>query len=338
MRVAQRRRQGKPSRSSRPQETDDSAVCATIENLDLAATISTTYDVPLEGDKACTRDIAEDIIAGRAIVYWVDGSAGGNDYKDGVLGAGVLWHAGNYEYTRSYQLGRYTGESADAELYALAAALGLAKQEVEKEEEEGVRRLALIRVYTDAKNVLDSIVAWTCLTLGPLISPRTALQSLFECAEWLRDNGVEVELHWVKGHANSDGNELADRSATEAVTAQAEVFARARTSRREMRDEDVPDMFKEIDDDWVDEWLYRANRGYEAPAQAPCPAPSSYTQNPDHSPSLETQYRVPPAPENDADAASPQKTTLITTSAQRITCSPSSNTSILKSVSSANRC
>jgi hypothetical protein len=90
---------------------------------------------------------------------------------------------------------------------------------------------------------------------------------LFERAEWLRAQGVTVELLWVKGHANSKANKLADYLASEAVDVQAidlireQSFGLGQTTRF-MTVADVPTMYTELGSDWVDEWLSRTNKEF----------------------------------------------------------------------------
>jgi ribonuclease HI len=202
-------------------------------------------------------DILEDLNAGRAIAYWVDGSLGGKIDKKGVVGAGVDWHTGQYEYTCTYKLGRWTGNSADAEVFGIAAALGRAKKSGEKG-----KKYELVRVYSDAVHLLEEPRKGNLQLLGPLLAKKTALQALFERAEWLEEKGVKVKLIWVKGHKNSRANRLADQTAPKAVQEGAEESYSGSMNRRWMFRADVPSWCTELGSDWEDEWLSRANKDF----------------------------------------------------------------------------
>jgi hypothetical protein len=108
-------------------------------------------------------DIREDLHANRAVAYWVDGSLGGKNDRMGVVGAGVVWQTGLHEYTCTYKLGRWTGNSRDAEAFAIAAVLGRAKKSMEKG-----KKYELVRIYSDAKALLGELRKGTLYTLGPL--------------------------------------------------------------------------------------------------------------------------------------------------------------------------
>lgn len=216
-----------------------------------------------QNDKVRLSDIAAAIALGRAIVYWADGSFGGGGAKKGIMGAGVAWLEGSEYLAQSFALGHNNGTSEDAELFAIAAALGKAKKQVEKRKD-----IRLVRVYSDSSCVLTSLGRGQHPCFGPMISARTALQGLYERAEWLTANGAAVELVWLKGHSASQGNVRADKAATEAVKQQAllcevkEHRDNALSQARLFTNEDVPDKWKELGQDWAEEWLYRANVPY----------------------------------------------------------------------------
>ncbi|KAF1844253.1 uncharacterized protein K460DRAFT_357872 [Cucurbitaria berberidis CBS 394.84] len=72
--------------------------------------------------KSCTDtdhlwDIRVACNQGRAAVYWTDG----NRHADAKLGAGIAWQVGWQYKSEMYAL-QGTGESADSELFAIAAA------------------------------------------------------------------------------------------------------------------------------------------------------------------------------------------------------------------------
>jgi hypothetical protein len=115
-----------------------------------------------------------------------------------------------------------------------------------------------------------------------MLAKRTALQGIYERAEWLTVEGVSVELIWVKSHANSRGNKLADRAADEAVGDQIKHLEEGGSeldtrSRRLMTMADVPTTWKDMGPDWAKEWLSRANNYNPEDGQQPQHPKMAYT-------------------------------------------------------------
>lgn len=146
--------------------------------------------------------------------YWTDGSM-----VRGRLGASVVeigsfcmdkpnW--GIKDRARAWHLERCSGKSGDAELFAIAAALGMALDEVNSS-----RWMHTVRIYTDARSLLMAIKNSTGGVIGPVTDSADplAIQLVYDRAEALYNSAVRVELHWVKGHLFSNMNERADRSA-----------------------------------------------------------------------------------------------------------------------------
>ncbi|KAF2827915.1 hypothetical protein CC86DRAFT_201814 [Ophiobolus disseminans] len=213
------------------------------------------------------RDIREAIDNGNAAAYWTDGSHFPDGHpKAGFLGAAVVVVNATSEQTGEYALGRYTGDSTDAELFAIGAALDHAKKAIQKGR---TLTLTLIRIFTDAQRLLKAIHTGSTLTLGPLLStPKTSLESFYERASWLANRGVKIQLEWVKAHAASSGNQAADQLARAAARNQEASLRRtdlwhpeAGNLSRLMAEADVPAPWRDLGRDWVDEWLWRANRG-----------------------------------------------------------------------------
>jgi ribonuclease HI len=107
---------------------------------------------------------------GHALVYWVDGSYAMHGVKAGLLGAGVVWLDGDDYLYRTYKLGYHTGNNEDAEVFAIAAALGRAKKEVAKNKE-----IRLVKVYSDSKGVLEGLARGNKVTYRMLLEPITNL-------------------------------------------------------------------------------------------------------------------------------------------------------------------
>jgi ribonuclease HI len=144
--------------------------------------------------------------SGQALAYWTDGSCGKNG-----LSAAVVWVEQKGWLTRGFKINSGTGGSWDAELYALAAAMSIAVDKVKQQSD-----VKLVRIFTDAKSLLQSLANRSSSSVGPTISGKYALVMLHEQADWLKECDVRVELTWVKGHHNSAGNQLADQTAKQA--------------------------------------------------------------------------------------------------------------------------
>ncbi|KAL1592329.1 hypothetical protein SLS60_011406 [Paraconiothyrium brasiliense] len=132
--------------------------------------------------------------------YFTDGSA-----KNDRLGACVA--VLNEAKSKIWHLGMYTGKSSDAELFAIVAALGMAL-----DDSRSSNRLRRVRIYTDAAFILLGLSNSGCRVLGPIMDNNEplAIKLLYDRAEALYNLGVDLELFWVKGHANSYMNHIAD--------------------------------------------------------------------------------------------------------------------------------
>ncbi|RAR14483.1 fmn-linked oxidoreductase [Stemphylium lycopersici] len=239
-----------------------------------SALVITDAEAAHDYDANRLNDVDNGIQDGRVVVYWVDGSLGGNGRSDGIMGAGLVWHTKQLECTRTYKGGRYTGGSSDAEILAIAAGLAHAKAAVE----EGAR-YELVRVYSDSLSALSALRVDGHCALGPLIWKTTAVEVIYDLADWFKDRSIRLELLWVKGHCNSAGNKRADRIAHDAVMEQVNEntpidHSKVGPQRRIKTYEDVPNMYKGLGGDWEDEWLTRANVGLAwSPSYQPRPIP-----------------------------------------------------------------
>jgi ribonuclease HI len=215
-----------------------------------AVVIPSAVDARLP-DSTRIQDLELLLQTGAAQVYWVDGSE-----SKGFLGAGVVWKEGCRFISVEYPLGQSTGgNNSDSELFALAAALGRAKKFMQKG-----NQLKVVRVFSDAQGILQKIHNGVCYIFGPMLTARTALEGLYDRAQWLKDRNVSIELTWIKGHSGSEGNILADKAACQATVDQAlspppptPFFSVVKTEL------DVPQMWRDRGQDWIDEWLWRAN-------------------------------------------------------------------------------
>ncbi|KAF1923545.1 uncharacterized protein M421DRAFT_96085 [Didymella exigua CBS 183.55] len=76
----------------------------------------------------------------------------------------------------------------------------------------------------------------------------------------MRTCDVRIELVWVKGHANSEGNVLADQAAAEIVVEQTENALSPVPFLSVVKTElDVPQIWCDLGQDWIEKWFWRAN-------------------------------------------------------------------------------
>lgn len=223
----------------------------------------TDREAGFQTDEIRLEDIADDLENGRAVAYWTDGSVGGDGNKRGVMGGGVIATSRGYDIRLKEDAGRYTGDSQDSELLAIAMALKHAKHAFREFEE-----FRLLRIYTDAMNLLVDLKSNdpSHRTIGPLVpGEMTALEVLYGHTEWLVRQGVSVELVWVKSHKHSAANEEADGLARQAIddrsVFQSRAYGGGMPERKVMTAKDAPKAFKKLGEDWVEEWLFRANEG-----------------------------------------------------------------------------
>ena len=203
-------------------------------------------DIAKADDYTRMGDIKRGLLTGHAAVYWVDGSNWG-----GFLGAGVVQYVVGGRPATSYELGSaIRGCSDDAELFAIAVALELAQSSV-----QGGQDLRLLRIFSDAQPVLLGFQTGKMHWIGPLHHEIIAVQRAFEVTEWLASKGVEVELVWVKGHSASEGNQMADRAAREAIDRQ--LLAKKTEPAEEPDQLDVPELWRQLGQHWVAEWEHR---------------------------------------------------------------------------------
>lgn len=106
----------------------------------------------------------------------------------------------------------------EGELFAISEAIKVATQLTRastlRPPEEDVR-ISTVSVYSDAVTVLQLIRDFHVKTPSRF-TRHAGMARLKERAHIFKDLGVRLEPHWVKGHADIEGNHLADRLAREA--------------------------------------------------------------------------------------------------------------------------
>jgi ribonuclease HI len=221
--------------------------------------IQDPFEAQMRTDNDLLCDIRDRFDAGKAAAYWADGSRQHSDRYGAILGAGVAWLERNPDgdwgwKARGFALGQNTGTSDDAELFAIAAALRLAVEQAQTNEGAAVE---VVRIFTDCMALLHGLDSGMIAHLGPAISSPWALQDVYDFTDYLVDRDIAVQLVWLKGHAQSEGNHYADGAAREAVTGQMCV---SEERSGWVRREDVPKLIAEMGLDSVEEWYWRVNK------------------------------------------------------------------------------
>ena len=138
------------------------------------------------------------------LVIYTDGACSGNP---GPGGWGVVMHWGDKEK----QLSGYQPQTTNNRMELLAAIEAL----------KAVTKPVPIQLYTDSQYVKNGMEIW--MKNWKQKNWKTANkkpvknQDLWQTLDELCQNH-QVEWHWVKGHDNNPGNEMADKLARNAIT------------------------------------------------------------------------------------------------------------------------
>ncbi|KAF3034169.1 hypothetical protein E8E12_005591 [Didymella heteroderae] len=203
-------------------------------------------------DSTRIQDLEPLLQTGSVQVYGVDGSE-----AKGFLGAGVSWQEeGKFVLGRCH-LGQSTGgNNNDTKLITLPAALGQAKntfkRAIAKRLQEYSRRHS---VFFKASNKATTVFLAQCR--GTRLCSRSFMLVRSGLEEWK----ASVELIWVKGHSGSASNVLAGKPASQATIGQVLNPPPQTPFFSIVNNElDAPQMWRNRGQDWIDEWLGRANR------------------------------------------------------------------------------
>jgi ribonuclease HI len=137
---------------------------------------------------------------------YTDGACKGNPGPGG-WGAVLAWNGHERELSGGEPL------TTNNRMEMMAAIMAL----------ETLKRPSQVRLWTDSTYVRDGIMKW--IHGWKRNGWRTAAKKPVANAElWQRLDAAagrhRIEWHWVKGHAGHDGNERADRLASDAADAQ----------------------------------------------------------------------------------------------------------------------
>jgi ribonuclease HI len=163
---------------------------------------------------------ASDGSISKTAIFFTDGSL-----KDYASSAAVVWQKqplgprGNPKPIWKYDteaLGRFVGDSNDAELYAVFLAFRTAV----KHHQAGYPFNKVV-IFSDSKTIINMLDKGMSIQnrkvfLGPLHEHDTwVLERLYDRADILHEAGINVTIRWIKGHDTNDGNNEADRRASE---------------------------------------------------------------------------------------------------------------------------
>ncbi|CBX99601.1 hypothetical protein IAQ61_005148 [Plenodomus lingam] len=205
-------------------------------------------------DAAHLKDIKGLMEADLAAVYWCDGGEKRGSKETGfkdALGAGVVWMEERVWREKAYPLGKDTGDSMDAEVFGLAAALRLAQDTADEKP-----WLRVVRIFSDGRRVLEGLRDGYIRSLGPAVSSPWALTQVYNVTRALVRRGITVELVWVKGHAGSEGNYRADLAARNGWSME----ARQVEEKGWVKMSKVPAQVAQMGSDAREEWYWRVNK------------------------------------------------------------------------------
>ena len=99
-------------------------------------------------------------------------------------------HGGWQWKEEGYQCGQDTGEAADAEVFAVAAALGHAITKVGSE----CSVVQKVRMFSDCRIVLEGLDTGSISCLGPALSSGWAVQAIYDRTDFLEERDVSIQL------------------------------------------------------------------------------------------------------------------------------------------------
>ena len=141
--------------------------------------------------------------AARRVSIWTDGACSGNPGPGG-WGALLIWNG----HTKELKGGAAETTNNRMELTAAIEALS------------ALKRSAAIDLYTDSQYLRGGVTGWIegWKKNGWRTSSRKPVKNadLWQELDTLRTRH-EIDWHWVRGHAGTDGNERADELAREGM-------------------------------------------------------------------------------------------------------------------------
>ncbi|KAI9674857.1 MAG: hypothetical protein M1829_003597 [Trizodia sp. TS-e1964] len=139
---------------------------------------------------------------------YTDGSSLGNGSAEAAAGVGVYFGPSDSRNVSERLPGRRQTNQR-AELTAIFRALEISPRNRD------------ICIYTDSKYAIDCVTSWHVkwrqnnwqTAAGKAVENKDLVMSILDLMEARQKSGKKVDLHWLKGHANHEGNVEADKLA-----------------------------------------------------------------------------------------------------------------------------
>jgi ribonuclease HI len=196
---------------------------------------------------------------GTTSVYYSDGSHRNlEEALDGLMASAVAYRDGNDWMSETATPPRHSGETHDAELYAIKMAFDIAI----RHSTDPYRSSENVVIFVDRDDIIRMMAGEeNCIcAIGPVpFDGEWALSSIYNAAERLREAGKKVVVAWMKGHkkgAGRNGNHEADAAATAAM----KTLIRDEYKKSPMKD--LPDWVTSFDGDARHEALWRLSKPF----------------------------------------------------------------------------
>lgn len=193
-------------------------------------------------------------------VYYSDASdRNRREVLGGILTSAIAYRDGSDWETDAVALPRYSGETGDAELYALKMAFDIAVRHAHVPE----RCLENIVFFTDCRDVVEMLTGNTHwgTYLGPVPTEgRWALEDIFDAADHLKAVGTTIVVAWIKAHKygfGREGNHKADKAAEVEMDKQCALLHNA-----EEKLDEFPGWAQGLEGDIREEALWRLSKPF----------------------------------------------------------------------------
>jgi len=197
---------------------------------------------------------------GHNSVYYSDGAhRSAQEEQDGLLASAVAWRDGSGWETKVEGLPRYSGETKDAELYALKMAFDIAVQHASDPD----RSFENVVIFSDCQDIIQMLAGegGSRNSLGPIpTNGRWALEDVYDAAKKLQAVGKKVVVAWIKGHRKGigrEGNHMADHAAGMEIKVQLRLLCTSESSTY-----DFPEWAKGLEGDVREEALWRLSKPF----------------------------------------------------------------------------
>jgi ribonuclease HI len=199
--------------------------------------------------------------AGSTSVYHCDGSLKYvPESDDGLSVSAVVWQDETSWMKETVAHPRYSGQSNDAELYAVNMALEIAVRHIS----DPKRIIDNIVVFTDSQNIVLMLAGEAdCKPpLGPIRTDgRWALEGVYSAAERIEAAGKKLVVAWIKGHrkgsTGTEGKRKADKAASPAIK-----MLRNHLKAVQPPPDELPEWLRGLEGDLREEALWRLSKSF----------------------------------------------------------------------------